>query len=276
MRAALLQLGSSDDPAQNAATVRAMLRTAVSDGAGFVLTPEVTNCVSQSRSHQRAVLGPEAQDPVLIMAREEAARAGVWVALGSIAVTTDDPDGRFANRSILIGPDGAIAARYDKVHMFDVQVNETETFRESAGFRPGDRLATAETPFGTVGLSVCYDIRFAGLYRRLAQAGADILLVPAAFSPVTGAAHWAPLLRARAIECGAWVLAAAQTGDHPVSTGKPRRTWGHAMAVSPWGEVRLDMGEEPGIGYLEIDPGEVAEARRRIPSLDHDRKVIGP
>ncbi|SLN32790.1 carbon-nitrogen hydrolase family protein [Roseisalinus antarcticus] len=276
MKAALLQLTSSDDPQDNLGTVRTMLREAVSAGAGLVLTPEVTNCVSQSRVRQRKVLRPEAEDPILAMMREEAARAGAWMSLGSIAVRTDDPDGRFANRSFLIGPDGGIAARYDKIHMFDVTVSETESYRESAGYRPGDRLELVPTPFGTIGLSICYDLRFPEQYRRLAQAGADILLVPSAFSPVTGAAHWEPLLRARAIENGAYVLAAAQTGLHESVEGKPRRTYGHAMAVGPWGEVMLDMGEAPGIGYLQIDPQAVADARARVPSLSHDREVSGP
>lgn len=276
MKAALLQLTSTDDPDANAGIVRDMLREAVAEGAGFVATPEVTNCVSLDRGRQRAVLVDESADPVVATVRVEAARAGIWVALGSVAVTTDDAKGRFANRSILVGPDGGIAARYDKAHMFDVDVSETERYRESGGFRPGTSLALVDTPIGKAGLSICYDLRFPHLYRRLAQAGAEVLLVPSAFTPATGAAHWAPLLRARAIECGAWVLAAAQTGEHPAVSGKRRRTWGHSMAVSPWGEVRLDMGDAPGIGYVEIDLEEVREARRRIPSLDHDRELAGP
>ncbi|KAA9006905.1 carbon-nitrogen hydrolase family protein [Histidinibacterium aquaticum] len=276
MRAALLQLTSSDDPGENRETVRSLLREAAAEGAQIVCTPEVTNCVSQSRTRQKEVLSHEDDDIVLAMVREEAARAGVWVSLGSIAVKTGDADGRFANRSLLVTPDGEIAARYDKAHMFDVEVSETETYRESAGYRPGTRLALAETPIGPVGLSVCYDLRFPYLYRRLAHAGAEVLLVPSAFSPVTGAAHWEPLLRARAIECGAWVLAAAQTGGHRAERGKARRTYGHAMAVSPWGEVVLDMGTEPGIGYVEIDRGAVAEARRKVPSLTHDKELSGP
>ena len=276
MRAALLQITASDDPAGNAALLAPMIRQAAAEGAGFVLTPEVSNCVSASRSHQRAVLRPEAGDPVLSMAREGAARAGIWVALGSIAVTTDDPDGRFANRSLLIGPDGGIVARYDKVHMFDVTLSEAETYRESAGYRPGAQAVIAGTPFGTLGLTICYDLRFPHLYRRLAQAGAEILLCPAAFSPETGRAHWEPLLRARAIECGAYVLAAAQTGDHPVREGRPRRTHGHGMAVGPWGEVLVDQGTEPGMALVELDLSQVAEARRKVPSLTHDREVAGP
>jgi predicted amidohydrolase len=160
--------------------------------------------------------------------------------------------------------------------MFDVHVTATETFRESAGFRPGDRAVVADTPVAKIGLTVCYDLRFAYLHRALAQAGADILLIPAAFSPVTGAAHWEPLLRARAIETGCFVLATAQTGDHPVSTGKPRQTYGHSMVIAPWGEVLADGGTDPGIVIADLNLSQVAEARRRIPALTHDRPFAGP
>ncbi|WP_273522009.1 carbon-nitrogen hydrolase family protein [Rhodosalinus sediminis] len=276
MRAALLQLTSSDDPEENLGVVRGRLREAAAEGAGFVLTPEVTNCVSASRTHQHSVLTHEANDPVLAGLREEAARAGVWLLIGSLALTTDDPDGRFANRSFLIGPEGRLVARYDKIHMFDVAISDAETYRESAGFRPGRRARVAETPFGTLGLSICYDLRFPYLYRALAQAGAEILTVPAAFAQPTGRAHWRPLLQARAIETGAWVLAPAQTGTHAARRGKARRTWGHSMVVSPWGEVVAEAGEAPGILYAEIDRAAAAEARARVPSLQHDREFDGP
>jgi deaminated glutathione amidase len=276
MRAGLLQLNVSDDPAANLPETQALVRTAAEGGAGFVLTPEVTNCVSSSREWQAAVLQPEEADPTLAALRTQAAELGIWLLIGSLGLKTRDADGRFANRSFLIAPDGAIAARYDKIHMFDVDVSETETFRESAGYRPGARAVTAETPFGTLGLSVCYDVRFAYLYRALAQAGAEILTVPAAFSPVTGAAHWEVLLRARAIETGCYVLAPAQTGEHRAAEGRPRRTHGHAMAVAPWGEVLVDAGTEPGVSFVEIDRAEVARARRRVPALTHDRPFEGP
>lgn len=276
MRAALLQLTSSDDPEDNLSVVRGMLREAAAEGAGFVLTPEVTNCVSASRTHQKNVLTHEANDPVLAGLREEAARAGVWLLIGSLALTTDDPDGRFANRSFLIGPEGRIVARYDKIHMFDVAISDAETYRESVGFRPGRRARVAETPFGVLGLSICYDLRFPYLYRALAQAGAEILTVPSAFAQPTGAAHWRPLLRARAIETGAWVLAPAQTGTHTARRGKARRTWGHSMVVSPWGEVVAEAGTEPGVLYAELDRGAAADARARIPSLQHDREFDEP
>lgn len=276
MRAGLVQLSVSDDPQANLAPVRKAVREAVSQGAGFVLTPEVTNCVSSSRVHQNQVLSLEDDDPTLSMLRNEAARAGIWLLAGSLVVKTQDSDGRFANRSFLIDPSGAVAARYDKIHMFDVQVSEAETYRESAGIRPGDRAVVVKTPFATLGMSVCYDIRFAHLYRKLAQAGAEVLLVPAAFSPVTGAAHWEVLLRARAIETGCYVLAPAQTGTHAASQGKPRATWGHSMAIAPWGEVLLDAGTAPGVFLVDLDMAEVARARARVPSLTHDRPFTGP
>ena len=276
MRAGLLQITSTDDPQANLPMLRDAVRRAVAGGAGFVLTPEVTNCVSASRSHQKAVLSHEADDPMLALLRDEAARAGVWLLAGSLVVRTDDADGRFANRSLLIDPAGAVVARYDKIHMFDVEVSETETYRESAGIRPGGRAVLAPTPFAVLGLTVCYDVRFPQLYRALAQAGAEVLCVPSAFSPVTGAAHWEVLLRARAIETGCYVLAPAQTGAHPATQGRARQTWGHAMAVAPWGEVLADAGEAPGVIYADLDLDRVAKARARVPSLGHDRPWEAP
>ncbi|MCC5986131.1 MAG: carbon-nitrogen hydrolase family protein [Pararhodobacter sp.] len=276
MRAGLLQLSVGDEPAENVAPVREAVRQAVAGGAGFVLTPEVTNCVSASRSHQARVLSPEAGDPVLAMLRDEAARAGIWLLAGSMLFKTDDAEGRLANRSLLIGPDGAIAARYDKIHLFDVQISAEETYRESAAIRPGERAVLARTPFATLGLTVCYDVRFAHLYRALAQAGAQVLCVPSAFSPITGAAHWEVLLRARAIETGCYVLAPAQTGLHKAGRGRQRRSWGHALAVDPWGEVLGDAGTEPGIIHVDLDMAAVAGARARVPSLEHDRPFAPP
>jgi predicted amidohydrolase len=236
----------------------------------------VSNCVSASRSHQQAVLSPEESDPVLAGLREEAARLGVWLLIGSLALKTQEADGRFANRSFLIDDTGEIRARYDKIHMFDVDVSPEETYRESDGFRPGTRAVLAETPWARIGLSVCYDVRFPHLYRRLAQAGAQILTVPAAFSHVTGAAHWEVLLRARAIETGCFVLAPAQTGTHAASRGKARRTHGHSLVVAPWGDVLADGGTAPGIVTVDLDLAEVAKARNRVPSLRHDREFDGP
>ncbi|NDR57492.1 carbon-nitrogen hydrolase family protein [Aliiruegeria sabulilitoris] len=276
MRVGLLQLNVSDDPVANLTETLARVEEAVSAGAEFVLTPEVTNCLSGSATRQRKVLQGQAEDITLAALRKAAAKHGVWLLIGSLALRTDDPDGRFANRSFLIGPAGEIVARYDKIHMFDVTVSETETYRESAGYRPGTEAVIAETPFGKIGMTICYDLRFPNLHRRLAQAGAGILTVPAAFSPVTGAAHWEPLLRARAIETGAFVLAPAQCGTHPSSRGKQRRTYGHSMVVAPWGEVLADAGEDPTVMLVDIDMAEVARARSRVPSLTHDRPFGGP
>jgi len=277
VRVALAQLCVTDDPAANLPQTLALVRQAALAGAGFVLTPECTNLLSSNRDHQRRHLHAEADDPTLAALRDAAARAGIWLLIGSLGVLTDDPDGRFANRSFLIGPDGGITVRYDKIHMFDVDVSETEVYRESAGYRPGNRAVVAYTPIGRIGLTVCYDVRFPQLYRRLAQAGAQILTVPAAFNHITGAAHWETLLRARAIETGCFVLAPAQTGFHAeTSGGKGRRTHGHSLVIAPWGEVLADGGTEPGLIYADLDLAAVDLARGRVPSLSHDRAFGGP
>jgi predicted amidohydrolase len=276
MKAALLQLTSSDDPAANLPVTQSLIAEAAVRGATFVLTPEVTNCVSGSRERQSEVLQTEDEDLTLAGIRAQAADLGIWLLIGSLALKQRDGDGRFVNRSFLVAPDGGVAARYDKIHMFDVDVTPEETYRESAGFRPGDRAVTAAIGPFTLGMTVCYDVRFPALYRRLAQAGATVLSVPAAFSPVTGAAHWETLLRARAIETGCYVLAPAQTGQHSISAGKARRTHGHSLAIAPWGEVLADAGTDTGVTIVELDPGEVEHARRRVPSLRHDREFHGP
>lgn len=275
MKAALVQLNASDDPAANLGQTVRQIAQAAEQGAGFVLTPEVTNCVSQDRAHQMQVLQHEADDITLAGLREAAVCNAVWLSIGSLALKTHDPDGRFANRSFLIDPAGQVVARYDKIHMFDVAVSATETYRESAGYRPGERAVVADTPIARIGMSICYDVRFAYLYRALAQAGAEVLLVPSAFSAVTGAAHWETLLRARAIETGSYVLAAAQTGTHQAQAGKPRQTYGHSMAISPWGEVLADLGRDPGIALVDLDLGSVAQSRKRIAALSHDRRFEG-
>ena len=274
MRAALLQFSSSDNPADNLARLRPMIAEAADGGAQLFCTPEVTNCVAP-RARLLEIATTEEADPVLTGLREEAAARQVWIAAGSVAVRTDNADGRLANRSVLIGPDGAIAARYDKIHMFDVDVSATETWRESQGFRPGDRAVTASLPFARLGLAICYDLRFPHLFRVLAKAGAQVLLVPAAFTRPTGEAHWEVLLRARAIETGCFVLAAAQTGTH-VSGSTTRHTHGHSLAVAPWGEVLADAGRQPGVTLVDLDMRQVEEARRRVPSLLHDRPFAGP
>ncbi|EBA08499.1 carbon-nitrogen hydrolase family protein [Sagittula stellata] len=276
MRVALLQMTSSDDPEQNLATMRAMLKEAKADGAEIALTPEVCNCVSMDRAHQKEVLRHETGDRVLSGLCAQAAASGLWVLAGSLALKAEPPEERFVNRSILIDPSGGIVARYDKMHMFDVQVSETETYAESSGYAPGACAVVAQTDVGAIGMTVCYDVRFAYLYRALAQAGAEILTVPAAFSPGTGPAHWKPLLQARAIETGCFVLAPAQCGTHAARSGRARKTWGHSLVVSPWGEVILDAGTTPGVYVVDIDLSEVAEARRKVPALTHDRVFSGP
>jgi len=269
VRLALLQLNVSDDPAANLPVTLQLIEEAAKAGAEFVLTPEVTNCVSASRKHQLAVLAHQDDDQTLKALRDAAKTHGIWLLIGSLAIKTDDPDGRFANRSFLIDPQGEIEAWYDKIHMFDVTISETEAYHESKGYRPGDRAVLADTPFGKLGLTICYDIRFPALYRDLAQAGAQIITVPSAFSPITGAAHWESLLRARAIETGCFIIAPAQTGTH---AGSGRKTYGHSMVVSPWGEVLVDAGESACMVTLDIDLTQVGKARQRVPSLQHDRR----
>jgi len=271
MKVALLQLNVSDDPAANLDVTRGLLADAAAQGAQFVCTPEVSNCVSTSRDHQRSVLHSEEDDPTLAALRSDAAALGVWLLIGSLGLKTDDADGRFANRSFLIDPQGGIAARYDKIHMFDVQVSPTETWQESAGYRPGDQAVLARTPFGNVGMTICYDVRFPALFQALADAGADILTVPSAFSPVTGAAHWHTLLRARAIETGCFVIAPAQTGTHASAQHKTRDTYGHSLVVAPWGEVLLDAGTQAGVYVCDLDLSQIDIARGKVPSVSHKR-----
>jgi len=265
LRAGLVQLCVSDDPAAN------LPRTeAAAGGAELILTPEVTNCISDSRTHQETVLAVEAGDATLARLSAVAGELGVWLLIGSLALKAGD-DPRFVNRSFLVGPDGRVAARYDKIHMFDVDLGAGESYRESAGFRPGERAVLAQTPLGAIGMTVCYDLRFPALHRALAQAGAQILTVPAAFTVPTGRAHWEVLLRARAIETGCFVLAPAQGGQHAAREGRQRRTWGHSLAVDPWGVVLADGGEAPGVTLADIELDRVAAARRNVPALSGDR-----
>jgi deaminated glutathione amidase len=276
MRVGLVQLTVTDDPGTNLPVTLAYVQQAVATGATLVLTPECTNLLSSNRAHQQATLRNEGDDPTLSALRDAAARGGVWLLAGSLGVKTDDADGRFANRSFLIAPDGAIAARYDKIHMFDVNVSETEVYRESAAYRPGTQAVLADMPEARLGLTVCYDLRFPHLYRRLAMGGAQIITVPAAFNHITGAAHWETLLRARAIETGCFILAPAQTGFHAERAGKGRHTHGHSLIVAPWGDVLADAGTAPGVLMADLDLSQVDAARHRIPSLSHDRAFDGP
>ena len=213
LKVGLVQLNVSDDPIANLSQTIPLIRQAAAEGAQLVLTPEATNILSPDRKRQDAVLHVQAKDPTLSALRSEARAAGIWLLIGSLALKADDGD-RFVNRSILIDPEGDVAASYDKLHMFDVTISETEQYRESAAYRPGDRAVVTKAAGVPVGLTICYDLRFPHLYRKLAQAGARILTVPSAFSPTTGAAHWEVLMRARAIETGCFVLAPAQCGEH--------------------------------------------------------------
>ncbi|HUF56091.1 MAG TPA: carbon-nitrogen hydrolase family protein [Thermohalobaculum sp.] len=274
--AALVQLNASDDPAENLRETRRLIEDAAAAGAELILTPEVTNCVSASRTRQREVLRVEDEDRTLAGLRELAAALGRWIVAGSLALKSGDDDGRFVNRSFLIDDSGAIRARYDKIHMFDVEIGGAESYRESSGYRPGTRAVTADTPWGTLGLTICYDMRFPALYRALAEAGATILTVPSAFTVPTGRAHWEPLLRARAIETGCFVLAPAQWGEHRATRGRARATWGHSLAVDPWGRVLADGGEGTGVALVELDLDEVEKVRARVPSLANARSFEGP
>jgi deaminated glutathione amidase len=276
VRAALVQLCSDDDPVANLPVAEALVREAAAGGAALVLTPECTNIVSGSRGRQRAVLAAEREDATLARMRAVGAELRIWLLLGSLCLKGDGADGRFVNRSLLIGPDGAVVARYDKIHMFDVDLKGGESYRESSAFRPGEAAVLAGAAGLGIGMTVCYDLRFPHLYRDLARAGAEVLAVPSAFTVPTGRAHWHVLMRARAIETGAYVLAPAQSGTHAAAEGPQRSTYGHSLAVGPWGEVLLDLGEATGVGFVEIDPGEVAQARARIPALRHDRPYAAP
>jgi len=267
MKTALVQLTSTEVPADSLAACERLVLEAIEQDASFILTPEVSNCIAPSKAVLTEVLCREEDDPFLARMRAIAAKAGVWVMIGSLGVKSEKVAGKFANRSFLISPKGKIEAKYDKIHMFDVDISDSESYRESATYERGDKAVLAETDIGKIGMSICYDLRFPHLFRSLAQAGAEILTIPAAFAETTGQAHWHALLRARAIENGAYVIAPAQTGTHYEKDGKERRTYGHSLAVSPWGEVLVDAGTETGVTCFELDLSEVAKARKRVGSL---------
>jgi len=269
MRIAVHQSRTGIDPAANAAGLVDAIGAARAGGAAMLFTPENGNLMDRDRERAAPHRRAEADDPVLAAVRAAAADAGIWVQLGSIGV--DAGDGRLANRSILIDDRGAVRARYDKLHLFDVDLPDGQSWRESAAYRPGDAAVVAETPAGRLGMSICYDVRFPALYQAMTDAGATILSVPAAFTVPTGTAHWHLLLRARAVEAGAYVIAAAQCGRHEDG----RETYGHALVVDPWGDVLLDMGQETGVGFAEIDPARIEAVRARIPVIAH-RRAIGP
>ena len=269
MRVAVLQMRSGIDPAANARALVAGMEAAAAGGARILFTPEMTGLLDRDRTRAAASILCEGDDPVLAAAREAAARLGVWIEIGSLALRPGDEEPRYVNRAFLIDDAGAIRARYDKLHLFDVDLPTGERWRESSAYRPGAGAVVADTPAGRLGLSICYDMRFPDLYRALSDAGAEILAVPAAFTVPTGRAHWHVLLRARAIEAGCFVIAAAQVGRHEDG----RETYGHSLVVDPWGEVLLDMGEEPGLGFADIDLERLRDVRARIPTLRHRREI---
>jgi predicted amidohydrolase len=267
-RIGLLQMTSGIDPAANAATLGDAIGEASKVGAAMLFTPEMSGMIDRDRTRAADKIVAEGDNTVLAQVRDAAAKSGLWVALGSLAVKRDD--GRWANRSFLIDRTGEIAARYDKIHMFDVTLGTGESWRESAAYAPGEAVVTAQTPLGKLGLSVCYDLRFPALFEELGRQTCDVIAIPAAFTVPTGRAHWNVLLRARAIEASAYVVAAAQVGQHEDG----RRTYGHSLVVDPWGEVLLDMGgDAPGLGFAEIDPARIAEVRAQLPSLANRRPI---
>lgn len=269
-RAACVQLRSSDDVQENIRAACALIREARDKGADFIATPENTALMAPDGGAKLENSFPEDGDPALPRFRAIAEELGIWLLLGSLAIKVSET--KTANRSFLIDAKGRIAARYDKIFLFDVDLPNGEIYRESDTVSGGNRTAIADLPWGRVGLSVCYDLRFPQLYRRLAQAGASILTVPSAFTETTGKAHWHVLMRARAIENGAFVIAPAQGGTHT----NGRQTYGHSMIVGPWGEVLVEAGTEPCVIAADIDPAAAKNARTRMPSLRHDRDFEGP
>ena len=262
--AACVQMRSGRDPLKNRDAAAALVREAASEGAHFVQTPEMTSLVERERAALFDKVGLEEQDPTLLALREVARERGVVVRLGSIAVKDGD---KIANRAFLIGQDGEIAASYDKIHLYDVDLPNGESWRESATYTGGERAVLAEIPWGWLGMTICYDVRFAALYKALAENGASFLSAPAAFTKQTGEAHWHVLHRARAIETGSFMISAAQGGLHEDG----RETFGHSLIVDPWGRILAEAGTEPGVILAEIDVSLVAEARGRIPTLKNAR-----
>jgi len=270
LKAACIQVNSGNDMDANIQAAAALACDARAAGAELVVMPENVSMMEWGRANIVAKAMPEADHKALHSFRELARETGLWLHCGSLAVLLDD--GMVANRSFLLSPEGEIAARYDKIHMFDVDLGNGESYRESSTFSPGREAVLADSPWGGIGMSICYDLRFPQLYRSLAKAGADIVVVPAAFTRTTGKAHWHVLLRARAIETGCFVLAPAQCGEHAGG----RQTFGHALIVSPWGAILADAGEQPGYVMVSLDLAQVAEARGKVPSLSHDRDFVRP
>jgi len=272
MRIAVYQAQTGIDPEGNAARLVEAVEQAADRGAAMLFSPEMSGLLDRDRMRAGLRLRNEAEDLVLAAVRDAAARLGLWVHIGSLALAGERADGRLVNRGLVIDGSGSIRARYDKMHLFDVDLASGESWRESETYAPGGEAVLVDTPAGRLGLSICYDLRFPDLYRTLTGAGATIIAVPAAFTVPTGEAHWHVLLRARAIEAGVFVVAAAQVGRHEDG----RETFGHSLVVDPWGKVLLDMGEEPGVQVVDIDLEEVERVRGRLPAIRHRRAVPEP
>ncbi|MGD9668453.1 MAG: carbon-nitrogen hydrolase family protein [Hyphomicrobiaceae bacterium] len=264
-RAGLVQMCATRDPDRNVADATNLIREAASAGAQYVQTPEVTTLMELDRNRLFSLAEPEEVNPALIHFRRLAKELGIWLHIGSMAVKVSAE--KLANRSYVIAPDAEIAARYDKIHMFDVDLAGGESYKESRNYEPGTSGVVVDLPWGRMGLTICYDLRFPYLHRALAKAGALFIAAPAAFTKTTGEAHWHALLRARAIETQCFVLAAAQTGMHEIG----RATYGHSIIYGPWGETVAEAGTEPCVVVADIDPAAVADVRGRVPSLTHDR-----
>jgi predicted amidohydrolase len=272
MKVALFQAQTGIDPEENAAALIARVHEAAAGGAAILFTPEMSGLLDRDRARAMRHLHLQSDDPVLAAVRAAAAAAGIWVHLGSLALLAPDGD-KLVNRGFVVDDKGGIRATYDKIHLFDVDLPTGESWRESAAYERGERAIVVDTPAGALGLSICYDLRFAGLYAALSNEGATILSIPAAFTVPTGEAHWHVLMRARAIEAGAFVVAAAQVGKHEDG----RSTYGHSLVVDPWGKVLLDIGGEgPALAFAELDPALVDEVRRRLPAIYHRRPIPPP
>ncbi len=269
MRIALLQMTSGTDPQANGRAIVDAIAEAKRGGAAMLFTPEMSGMVDGDRARSRPKLQLEADDPVLAAVRAAAAQHGIWVHIGSLALLSGDDDGRAVNRGFVIDDNGEIRARYDKLHLFDVDLETGESWRESNAYRPGAGSAVVDTPIGQLGLAICYDLRFPQLFNALSGAGATVLALPAAFTVPTGQAHWHVLLRARAIENACWLIAAAQSGTHEDG----RATYGHSLVIDPWGETVLDMGEGSGLAFAEIDLARTGEVRKRVPVIAHRRAI---
>lgn len=267
-RIALLQAQSGINPARNAAALVEAMHGAARGGAEMLFTPEMSGLLDRDRERVAAKVVHEGEDQVLAAVSAAAREVGLWVHLGSLALRR--PDGRLANRGFVIDPAGNVRARYDKIHLFDVDLPTGESWRESAVYAPGERLVVIEgTPVGSLGLAICYDLRFPALFAALAEAGAQTISVPAAFTVPTGQAHWQVLLRARAIEAGLFIVAAAQAGRHEDG----RETYGHSLVADPWGELPLEMDGQPGLGFADLDLARIDEVRGRVPALNHRRSM---